>query len=114
MVNLGRVPEDGRIFESIGEDPVVGAAYARAVITGIQNGTGVMATVKHWVNNNQETNRTLYSATVNRRAQVELYFPAYVAAIEAGVGAVMCRCALRCKIDCRVRSRSVTQLQSHR
>lgn len=62
---------------------------AAANIKGIQS-QGVIATVKHYVNNNQENNRNAVSANVDERTQWEIYYPAFKAAIDAGVGAVMC------------------------
>lgn len=49
-----------------------------------------MATVKHFVDNNQEDDRRLVSADVPQRAQWEIYYPAFAAAVDAGVAAVMC------------------------
>ncbi len=45
---------------------------------------GVIATVKHYVDNNQEYNRTLVSENVPERAQWEIYYPAFNAAVQAG------------------------------
>ena len=39
-----------------GEDPYLGYTMVQPVIKGIQS-KGVVANAKHWVNNNQETNR---------------------------------------------------------
>ena len=53
-VCIGRVPRGGRNFEYIsGEDPLLGAQLAGSVVRGIQS-QGVIATAKHYVNNNQE------------------------------------------------------------
>ena len=51
---------------------------------------GVMATVKHFVLNNQEINRTLTSANVDERTQWEIYYPAFQAAVDEGVASAMC------------------------
>ena len=45
-VNIARVPQGGRDFESFGEDPYLDARIAVANIEGTQS-TGIMATVKH-------------------------------------------------------------------
>ena len=45
MVNLARVPMSGRLFESMGEDPVLASAFAVAATKGIQS-NGVLACVK--------------------------------------------------------------------
>ena len=42
------------------------------------------------VNNNQENNRILVSATVDERTEFELYYPPFEAAARAGVWSVMC------------------------
>jgi beta-glucosidase len=51
---------------------------------------GIIACAKHYVDNNQELNRTLTSANVPRRAQWEIYYPGFEAAVDAGVGSIMC------------------------
>jgi len=89
MVNLLRVPVDGRSFESMGEDPFLAGEMAAAEIRGIQS-NGVMACVKHLVDNNQEFNRTTTSANVDVRTQYEMYLAPFKAAIDAGVASIMC------------------------
>ena len=59
------------------------------VVKGIQ-AEGVIANVKHFVNNNQEHNRGLVSAVVDERTEWEIYFHPFQAAVEAGVLSVMC------------------------
>ena len=49
-----------------------------------------MATAKHYVNNEQESNRTEVSANLDERTAWELYYQPFIAAIEAGVGSMMC------------------------
>jgi len=89
-VNIQRVPQGGRSFESFGEDPYLAARLAVGVIRGVQS-EGVVATVKHFAANNQETERFTISAEVDPRALHEIYLPAFEAAVtEAGVQAVMC------------------------
>jgi beta-glucosidase len=90
MVNIARVPFGGRNYESFGEDPYLSSQMVRSSIRGAQS-QGVMATVKHWVNNNQEDNRFQVSANLpDDRTQWEIYYPAFKAAVDAGVAAVMC------------------------
>ncbi len=89
-VNIQRVPQGGRSFEGFGEDPYLAARLAVGVIRGVQS-EGVVATVKHFAANNQETERFTISAEVDPRTLHEIYFPAFEAAVtEAGVQAVMC------------------------
>ena len=53
-VNVARLPECGRNFEYLsGEDPFLGRLMVAPVVKGIQ-AEGVVANVKHFVNNNQE------------------------------------------------------------
>lgn len=52
MVNLARVPQGGRNFESLGEDPYLSSRLVEASIKGIQS-QHVMANVKHFIDNNQ-------------------------------------------------------------
>eukprot|EP01116_Phalansterium_solitarium_P024208 TRINITY_DN8802_c0_g1_i1.p1 TRINITY_DN8802_c0_g1~~TRINITY_DN8802_c0_g1_i1.p1 ORF type:complete len:673 (+),score=239.95 TRINITY_DN8802_c0_g1_i1:161-2179(+) len=89
MVNIARVARGGRNFESFGEDPFLASQMVAASVQGIQS-QGIIATVKHFVDNNQEDNRHLVSANVGERTQWEIYYPAFEAAVNAGVGAVMC------------------------
>ncbi len=89
-VHIQRVPQGGRSFEGFGEDPHLAARLAGGVIRGVQS-EGVVATVKHFAANNQETERFTISAEVEPRVLHEIYFPAFEAAVtEAGVQAVMC------------------------
>jgi beta-glucosidase len=89
MVNIVRVPEGGRNFETFGEDPYLTAQMATAEIRGIQS-QGVMAEVKHYAANNQEKDRLQVSAEVDERTLREIYLPAFEAAVkDANVGSVM-------------------------
>ncbi|HEY8203584.1 MAG TPA: glycoside hydrolase family 3 C-terminal domain-containing protein [Pyrinomonadaceae bacterium] len=89
MVNIVRVPEGGRNFETFGEDPYLTAQIATAEIRGIQS-QGVIAEVKHYAANNQEKERLNVSAEVDERTLREIYLPAFEAAVkEAKVGSVM-------------------------
>jgi len=89
-VNIVRTALNGRNFEYFGEDPELAARMAVAYIRGVQS-QGVLATVKHFAANNQETERMTVSAEVEPRALHEIYLPAFEAAVkEAGVWAVMC------------------------
>jgi beta-glucosidase len=89
-VNIARTALCGRNFEYYGEDPELAARTAVAYIKGVQS-QGVVATVKHFAANNQETDRMSVSAEVDARALHEIYLPAFEAAVkQAGVWAVMC------------------------
>lgn len=89
-VNIARVPQGGRVFESYGEDPYLDAEMAVANIKGTQS-TGIMATVKHYIANNQEAQRFSINEDVGERALREIYMPAFKAAVQEGLSAsVMC------------------------
>lgn len=89
-VNLLRVPTGGRNFEYLsGEDPYLGHELVQPIVKGIQS-KGVIANVKHFINNNQENDRHLVSEDVDERTQMELYFPVYEGAVKAGVLSMMC------------------------
>ena len=87
-VNICRSPLCGRNFEYMGEDPCLAAAPAVGYIKGVQS-QGVMATVKHFALNNQEFNRHHVSSDADERTINEIYFPAFKAAVDAGVASVM-------------------------
>ena len=89
MVNIIRVPFAGRNFETFGEDPELASQIVAAEIKGIQS-KGLMATVKHYIANNQEDNRYNVDARVDERTLREIYLPGFVAAINADVASIMC------------------------
>eukprot|EP00756_Hemistasia_phaeocysticola_P003291 Hpha_TRINITY_DN12167_c0_g2::TRINITY_DN12167_c0_g2_i1::g.82093::m.82093/K05349/bglX; beta-glucosidase len=89
-VCLARVPRNGRNFEYLsGEDPFLGYTNVQPVVAGIQS-KGVVANVKHWVDNNQETDRTTVSEAIDERTEFEMYYPPFEGAFKAGVGSLMC------------------------
>ena len=89
---LARVPRNGRNFEyASGEDPFLGHELIQPVIKGIQQ-NNVVANAKHYVNNNQETNRGAVSEIVDERTRFEMYYPPFAGAAKAGLGSIMCSC----------------------
>lgn len=89
-INLTREPRDGRTFEFLGEDPLLAGTIAGAEIRGIQSGH-VIATLKHYALNDQETDRLQVSSDLGERALRESDLFAFELAIEQGrPGAVMC------------------------
>jgi beta-glucosidase len=88
-VNIYRAPMGGRNFEYYGEDPFLASRTAVAYIKGMQS-QGVIATVKHFLGNNQEYNRHNVSSDIDERTLREIYLPTFEAAVkEAHVGAIM-------------------------
>lgn len=87
-VNLARVPQNGRNFEYLGEDPILSGTMAASIIGGVQAG-GVSACVKHFVANEHESDRNNDSSDLDERTLRELYLLPFQMAVEAGVGTVM-------------------------
>ncbi|OEV32188.1 hypothetical protein AN219_00445 [Streptomyces nanshensis] len=88
--NIQRVPVNGRNFEYYSEDPYLSGTIAGAGTTGIQS-QGVIATVKHFMANNQETDRMTVSADIDERTLHEIYGTPFDLAIRQGrPGSVMC------------------------
>ena len=90
-LNVARVPSNGRNFEYLsGGDPYLGRRLVQPLIYGVQS-LGVLATAKHWVLNNQETDRDSVSANgVSQRTLREMYYPPFEGAVEAGAASFMC------------------------
>lgn len=89
MMNINRIPQSGRNFEGFGEDPYLASRMAVASVLGIQS-QGIIASAKHFINNEQETNRETVSAEIDARTVHEIYLPPFQASVRAGVGSVMC------------------------
>ena len=89
-VNVAQIARGGRNAEYLGgESAHLAAVMAVEYIDGLQS-TSVRAKVKHYGFNLQEMNRNYYSAQVDERAALEVYYPPFAAAARAGVAAVMC------------------------
>ena len=80
-INIQRTPMCGRTFEYQTEDPYLNKKLAIAVVKGIQS-QKVAACIKHFICNNQETNRFTSSSEVSERALQEIYYPAFKAAVQ--------------------------------
>ncbi|HXE24196.1 MAG TPA: glycoside hydrolase family 3 protein, partial [Roseiarcus sp.] len=88
--NLIRDPRGGRDFEYFSEDPLLTGEMAGAVIGGAQS-RHIISTVKHFALNDQETDRVVLDARIDRAAMRESDLLAFEIAIERGrPGAVMC------------------------
>lgn len=87
--NLIREPRGGRNFEYVSEDPLLTGVIAGSSVAGIQS-QGVVATVKHFAVNAQETGRVLVSSDLSPAAMHESDLLAFKIAIEIGKpGSVM-------------------------
>lgn len=89
-INIARVPQNGRTFEGYGEDPYLVGQISVGNIQGIQD-QGVIANVKHFAGNNQETNRGSINDEIDERTLREIYLPGFEASVKQGrVGSLMC------------------------
>ncbi|MFC0261623.1 beta-glucosidase BglX [Fontibacter flavus] len=95
MTDVSRDPRWGRVSEGNGEDPFLGAAIAKAMITGYQGDdlsldNTIMACVKHFaLYGAPEAGRDYHTVDMSRQRMFNEYFLPYKAAVEAGVGTVM-------------------------
>ncbi|MEM1219470.1 MAG: glycoside hydrolase family 3 C-terminal domain-containing protein [Bacteroidota bacterium] len=74
--NVHRHPFCGRSFEYYSEDPVLTGRVGAAMVNGIES-QNVGASVKHYVANNQETNRNFNDTRVSDRAMREIYLKGF-------------------------------------
>ncbi len=89
-INIARVPQNGRTFEGYGEDPYLSGQISVNNIEGIQS-QGVMADVKHYAANNQETGRMTFNEIIDERTLREIYLPAFEISVkQAHSATVMC------------------------
>lgn len=89
-VNMARIPVLGRNFEYFGEDPYLTGVMGVAETKAIQ-AKGAIAMPKHFVANEQETNRMKVQTTVDAQVLRELYLLPFEMAVKDGkAGSIMC------------------------
>ncbi len=89
-LDILRIPNAGRGYESYGEDPYLTGRLGASWIKAAQK-QGVLSMVKHYPANNQETDRYQMNAVVDSRTMQEIYLPPFETAIrDAKAAAVMC------------------------
>ncbi len=95
MVDIARDPRWGRIAESPGEDPYVGAQVAAAMVRGFQGSAlddpaSLAACAKHFAGYGAaEAGRDYNSAWIPEGLLRDVYLPPFQAALQAGVATFM-------------------------
>ena len=96
MVDVSHDPRWGRIVEGGGEDPFLNSAFSAARVRGAQGDDyskpdKTVASVKHFVAYGEPEGGRDYNTTdMSVRRLHDLYLPPFKAAVDAGVGSVMC------------------------
>ena len=99
MLDISRDPRWGRVSEGNGEDPFLGGAIAKAMVSGYQGidlnnqlkrNDEIMACVKHFaLYGAGEAGRDYNTVDMSRNRMFNEYMYPYQAAVDAGVGSVM-------------------------
>ena len=99
MVDISRDPRWGRVSEGNGEDPFLGGAIAKAMVSGYQGidlnnqlkrNDEIMACVKHFaLYGAGEAGRDYNTVDMSRNRMFNEYMYPYQAAVDASVGSVM-------------------------
>ena len=89
-VDVTREPRNGRNFEYHGEDPLLAGKITGQELRAIQD-QGIVADIKHYAINNQESGRQTVSSNIDKRSMREIDLLAFEIAIkDSDVGTVMC------------------------
>ena len=89
-INMARLPILGRNFEYFGEDPFLTGSMGVSEVKAIQ-AKGLISMAKHFVGNEQETNRQTIQENIDRQVLREIYLLPFEMAVKDGqTAAVMC------------------------
>lgn len=89
-VNMARLPILGRNFEYFGEDPFLTGTMGVAEVKAVQ-AKGLIGMAKHYVGNEQETNRMTIQETIDERTLHEIYLLPFEMAVKDGeTASIMC------------------------
>lgn len=90
-VNIKRNPLCGRNFEYYSEDPYVAGELGASFVAGMQNETGIGASLKHFACNSQEYRRLQSDSQIDERTLREIYLRAFEKVVKkAQPATVMC------------------------
>ncbi|KAK4080110.1 CAZyme family GH3 [Trichoderma harzianum] len=90
-----RIVRGGRNWEGISVDPWLSGVLVSQTVSGIQ-GQGVITSTKHYISNEQETNRnpegntSSVSSNIDDKTMHEVYLWPFQDAVRAGSGNIMC------------------------
>ena len=88
--NLMREPRNGRLFEYMGEDPILAGKLVGNEMKCLQ-AKGLIGDIKHYALNDQETGRNIGNAILDQRSMRETDLLAFEIGIKEGdIQAVMC------------------------
>jgi len=89
-VNITREPRNGRTFEYMGEDPILGGTMVAQLIKGTQS-QHVISDIKHYALNDQESGRNAVNVNIDKRSMRESDLLAFEIGVQEGnPSAVMC------------------------
>lgn len=89
MINAVTFPTGGRNFETLGEDPYLAGQLAAQEVAGAQS-EGLIAELKHYIENDFENGRTSTNVVIDDQTLHETELIAFEAGVKAGAGSVMC------------------------
>ena len=89
-INLTREPRDGRIFEYMGEDPLLAGTLAAQILKAMK-AENLVTGVKHYVMNDQEAGRFFVNSVIDKRSMRESDLLAFEIVLrQSNPGTVMC------------------------